>query len=100
MRYSVSSDGSLTDGKVFYDATSDTAPGAPDGMKVDQKGNVYSAGPGGVWIFSPDGKHLGTIRISEKVGNLTWGDQDGKSLYITASSSIYRIKLTVPGIRP
>jgi gluconolactonase len=100
MRYSVNSDGSLTEGKVFYDATSDKAPGSPDGMKVDQKGNLYSSGPGGVWIFSPDGKHLGTIRLSEKVGNLTWGDQDGKTLYITASSSIYRIKLMIPGVRP
>jgi gluconolactonase len=100
MRYSVNSDGTLSDGKVFYDATSDSAPGSPDGMKVDQKGNLYSSGPGGVWIFSPDGTHLGTIRISEKVGNLTWGDQDGKTLYITASSSIYRIKLMVPGVRP
>ncbi|MGI8958422.1 MAG: SMP-30/gluconolactonase/LRE family protein [Bryobacteraceae bacterium] len=100
MRYSVSSGGSLTDRKVFYDASADAAPGSPDGMKVDQKGNLYSAGPGGVWIFSPDGKHLGTIRLSEKVGNVAWGDQDGKTLYITASSSIYRIKLTNPGMRP
>lgn len=100
MRYSVNPDGSLTGGKLFYDATSDNAPGAPDGMKVDQKGNVYSAGPGGVWIFSSDGEHLGTLRLPEKVGNLTWGDQDGKTLYITASSSIYRIRLMIPGIRP
>jgi gluconolactonase len=100
MRYSVSTDGSVTDGKLFCDATSDAAPGAPDGMKVDQKGNLYSAGPGGVWIFSPAGVHLGTIRLPEKVGNLAWGDQDGKTLYVTASSSIYRIKLMIPGIRP
>jgi gluconolactonase len=99
MRYSVSTDGSLTDGKLFGDATSDAAPGAPDGMKVDQKGNLYSAGPGGVWIFSPAGVHLGTIRLPEKVGNLAWGDGDGKALYITASSSIYRIRLMIPGIR-
>jgi gluconolactonase len=100
MRYSVKTDGSLGDGKLFYDATSDKAPGSPDGMKVDQKGNLYSAGPGGVWIFSPAGVHLGTIRLPEKVGNLAWGDDDGKALYITASSSIYRIRLTIPGIRP
>ena len=100
MRYRVSADGSLADGKVFYDATSDNAPGSPDGMKADQKGNIYSAGPGGVWIFSPDGVHLGTIRLPEKVGNLAWGDQDGRTLYITASSSIYRVKLKIKGIRP
>src|SRR5581483_1466633 len=86
MRYGVKPDGSLEDGKLFYDATSDDSPGAPDGMKVDQKGNIYSAGPGGVWIFSPEGKHLGTLRVPEKVGNLAWGDQDGKTLYITASA--------------
>jgi gluconolactonase len=100
MRYNVNPDGSLTKGKVFYDATSDNAPGAPDGMKVDQKGNLYSAGPGGVWIFSSDGEHLGTLRLPEKVGNVTWGDQDGKTLYIAASSSIYRVRLTIPGVRP
>jgi gluconolactonase len=100
MRYSVNADGSVADGKLFYDATSDQAPGLPDGMKVDQKGNLYSAGPGGVWIFSPAGVHLGTLRLSEKVGNVAWGDNDGKALYITASSSIYRIRLMIPGIRP
>jgi len=100
MRYSVNDDGSLADGKLFYDATSDQAPGSPDGMKVDQKGNLYSAGPGGVWIFSPAGVHLGTLRLPEKVGNLAWGDNDGKALNITASSSIYRIRLMIPGIRP
>ncbi len=99
-RYRVNSDGSVSDGKLFFDASSDNRPGAPDGMKVDQHGNVYSAGPGGVWIFSPDGKHLGTIDMPEKTGNLTFGDNDGKTLYIAASSSIYRMRVNVPGIRP
>ena len=100
MRYVVRADGTLTDGMLFCDATSDTRPGAPDGMKVDQNGNLYSAGPGGVWIFSPAGKHLGTIDFSEKVANMAWGDSDYKTLYITASSSIYRISLEVPGVYP
>jgi gluconolactonase len=100
MRYTVQPDGTLTDGKLFFDATSDPRPGSPDGMKVDQQGNLYSAGPGGVWIFSPDGKHLGTIDIPEKVGNVAWGGADHKTLYITASSSVYRITLKVPGIYP
>lgn len=100
MRYTVKPDGTLTGGKVFFDASSDTRPGAPDGMKVDQQGNIYSAGPGGVWIFSPDGKHLGTIDMPEKVGNVAWGDADHKTLYIAASSSIYRIALKVPGVYP
>jgi gluconolactonase len=100
MRYTVKPDGSLTDAKLFFDATADTRPGAPDGMKVDEKGNVYSAGPGGVWIFSPDGKHLGTIDMPERVGNLAWGGADHTTLYIMASSSVYRISLQIPGIYP
>ena len=100
MRYTVQADGSLTDGKVFFDATTDTRLGAPDGMKVDTKGNIYSAGPGGVWIFSPDGKHLGTLDIPERVGNVAWGGADHKTLYIAASTSIYRIALKIPGDYP
>jgi gluconolactonase len=100
MRYRVKADGTLTNGKVFFDASSDLRPGSPDGMKVDQEGNLYSAGPGGAWIFSPDGKHLGTIDIPEKVGNLAWGGSDHKTLYITASASVYRISLKIPGVYP
>jgi gluconolactonase len=100
MRYEVQPDGSLKNGKLLYDATSDTRPGAPDGMKVDSEGNLYSAGPGGVWIFSAAGQHIGTIDLPEKVGNLAWGDADGKSLYVTASSSIYRVRMKVAGLRP
>ncbi|MGH7868927.1 MAG: SMP-30/gluconolactonase/LRE family protein, partial [Candidatus Dormibacteraceae bacterium] len=100
MRYKVNPDGTVSEGKVFYDATSDSAEGAPDGMKVDREGNIYSAGPGGVWIFSPEGKHLATIHPPERVGNLNWGDSDGKTLYIMASTSIYRIRLSIPGVRP
>ena len=100
MRYAVKPDGTLTDGKLFFDATSDTRSGAPDGMKVDQQGNLYSTGPGGIWIFSPDGKHLGTIDMPEKAGNVAWGDADHKTLYITASSSVYRIALNIPGVYP
>jgi gluconolactonase len=69
-------------------------------MKVDRKGNVYATGPGGVWIFSPEGKHLGTIKLPEIAGNCAWGDADGKMLYITASTGLYRIRLNIPGLRP
>ena len=100
MRYEVQPDGSVTNGKVFFDATSSKEEGLPDGMKVDQQGNIYSAGPGGVWIISPAGRHLGTIKLPEKVANCNWGDADGKTLYITASSSVYRIRLKIPGVRP
>jgi gluconolactonase len=97
MRYRVQPDGTLSDPKLLYDATADPRPGAPDGMKVDVEGNIYSAGPGGVWIFSPDGKPLGTIVMPERVSNLAWAGPDRKTLYITASSSVYRVRLTISG---
>jgi gluconolactonase len=97
MRYRVQPDGSLTEPKLLYDATTDQRPGAPDGMKIDVEGNIYSAGPGGVWIFSPEGKPLGTIVFSEKVANVGWAGTDHKMLYIVASSSIYRIHLNIAG---
>ena len=100
MRYSVNPGGTLSGAKLFYDATSDKAPGAPDGMKIDLKGNIYSAGPGGVWIFSPAGKHLGTIRLPERVGNLAWGGPGYRVLYITADTSVYRVRMSVAGERP
>jgi gluconolactonase len=100
MRYDLEPDGSVTNGKVFFDATSDTEDGLPDGIKVDQKGNLYGSGPGGLWILSPEGKHLGTIKLPEKMANCNWGGADGRTLYVTASSSLYRIKLKVPGFRP
>ncbi len=97
MRYTVKPDGTVGDPKLLYDATKDPRVGAPDGMKVDVNGNIYSAGPGGVWIFSPEGKPLGTIDVPERVGNLTFGGPDRKTLYIAASSSIYRINVNVAG---
>ena len=97
MRYRVQPDGTLTEPRLLYDATADTRPGAPDGMKVDQEGNIYSAGPGGVWIFSPGGKLLATILIPEKTANVAWAGPDRQMLYITASSSVYRVHLDIPG---
>jgi gluconolactonase len=97
MRYRVQPDGTLTEGKLLYDATSDPRPGNPDGMKIDQQGNIYSAGPGGVWIFSPEGKPLGTILFSERVANMTWAGPDRKTLYVAASSSMYRVRLKIAG---
>jgi gluconolactonase len=100
MRYAVNPNGTLRNPKIFAEAGTFAKHGAPDGMKVDQKGNLYSAGPGGVWIFSPGGKHLATIAIPEAVGNLAWGDPEHKTLYITASTSVYRIALNVQGVYP
>jgi gluconolactonase len=99
MQYDVKADGTVTNGKVLLDSTSAPGDGGPDGIKVDKKGNIYGAGPGGVWVISPQGKHLGTFHIPEKVANCNWGD-DGKTLYVTASSSLYRIRLKIPGVRP
>ncbi|HUZ46778.1 MAG TPA: SMP-30/gluconolactonase/LRE family protein [Terriglobia bacterium] len=100
MRYDVKPDGSVTNGTVFCRASASQGIGSPDGIKVDQDGNLYGAGPGGLWIISPEGKHIGTIKLPEKVANCNWGGADGKTLYITASTSVYRIQLEIPGVRP
>ncbi len=100
MRYEVQSSGTLANGKVFFDATSEPGEDAWDGMKIDQQGNLYLAGPGGLWIVSPEGKHLGTIAGPENPHNIAWGDEDSKTLYLCAKSGLYRIRLNIPGIRP
>ena len=98
MRYDVADNGTVTNGRVFFDVTAEKEDGLPDGMKVDSQGNVYGSGPGGIWVFSPDGRHLGTIKPPETPANCNWGD-DGKSLYITARTGLYRIKLAAAGER-
>lgn len=99
-RYEVRRDGTLGRGGLFFDMTA--APGAEalDGLKVDQRGNVYVSGPGGIWILSPAGKHLGTLQGPELAANFAWGDADGKTLYMTARSGLYRVRLGVAGVRP
>jgi gluconolactonase len=99
MRYEVRPDGSIGNGKVFYDFTTDSEPVALDGIKVDQEGHVYVSAPGGVWILSPEGKALGQIVPPEHDANFAFGDADGKTLYLTASTGLYRIRVGVPGIR-
>ncbi|MEP6571314.1 MAG: SMP-30/gluconolactonase/LRE family protein [Gemmatimonadota bacterium] len=101
MRYDVRADGTLANGRVFLDVTR-TAPGddAWDGIKVDRNGNVYAAGPGGIYVLSPEGRHLGTIVTPEHAANFAWGDDDNRTLFITASTGLYRIRLNVPGIAP
>ena len=96
MAYDVAADGSVSNSRVFADATADTTPGMPDGIKLDTDGNVYATMPGGVWVIAPDGRHLGTIRSPEVAANVAWGD-DGRSLYITAETGVYRVKLTAAG---
>ncbi len=98
LRYEVEPDGSLSHETVFFDMTPLTrGDDALDGMKVDRLGNLYVAGPGGIWVLSPEGKHLGTIHPPEHVANMAWGDADGRGLYITASTGLYRIRLNVAG---
>jgi gluconolactonase len=99
-RYPVQPDDTLGSGQLFIDMNADKAPGVPDGMKVDQKGNVYCTGPGGFWIMSPEGVHLGTVLTTELPANLAFGDSDNKTLYLTARTGLYRIHLKIPGISP
>jgi len=99
MKYDVAKDGTVSNAKMLFDVSNEKNTGLPDGLKVDSKGNVWGAGPGGVWVFSPDGKHLGTIKTPEGPANCGWGD-DGKTLYITAVTSVYRIKTAVAGEMP
>ncbi|HVM95527.1 MAG TPA: SMP-30/gluconolactonase/LRE family protein [Candidatus Acidoferrales bacterium] len=100
MRYEVQSDGTLTNGKVFFDMTAAPGEDALDGMKVDQQGNLYVSGPGGLWVLSASGKHLGTIIAPKHVHNMAWGDDDAQTLYLCARSGLYRMHLNIPGIRP
>ena len=93
MRYDVAADGTLGNGRVFANLTS-KIDGLADGMKIDAKGNVYTAGPGGVWVLSPAGTHLGTIALPETAVNCAWGD-DGKTLYVTALTGIYKVRTLV-----
>jgi gluconolactonase len=100
MRYEVKADGTLANGALFIDMNSDMRPGNPDGMKVDVMGNVWDCGPGGIWIISPQGKHLGTILTPERLSNLAWGDADGKTIYTTGGTMLTRIRVKVTGFRP
>ena len=98
MAFDVKADGTITKGRVFFDATqfAKTKRGAPDGLKVDRLGNLFASGPGGIYVFAPDGTHLGTIETGVATANCAWGD-DGTVLYIAADTAIWRIKLTTKG---
>lgn len=101
MAYPVQDDGNIGPGRVFKDVTAmvGKAPGLPDGLKVDEKGNIFATGPGGVLIFSPEGKHLGTLATGQPTGNCAFGE-DGSVLYITANKSIARVRLKTKGPMP
>jgi gluconolactonase len=98
--FPVKSDGTLGEGKLFFDSTADVKagkPGLPDGLKVDAKGNVFATGPNGVFVFDSTGKHLGSILTLDKTANCGFGD-DGSTLYICANDKLVRIKTTTKGI--
>jgi gluconolactonase len=99
-RYEVQPDGTLKNGSLFYDLTPFKGEDAIDGIKVDMEGNLFVSGPGGLQVFSPEGKHLGTIIAPQHVHNMAWGDEDGKTLYLCARSGLYKIRLNIAGVRP
>ena len=91
-------EGPLDDnGRVFREVVDSDEEGVADGLKVDERGNLWATGPGGVWVMTPEGQHLGTIKTREWPTNLAWGDADRQGLYITAQSSIYRLRVSVAG---
>lgn len=94
--FDVCPDGTLTRSRVVADMDH-PQPGSPDGMKIDVEGHLYVAGATGVWVFEPDGTLLGVVVTPERPANCAWGDADGKSLYVTARTSLYRIRVKVPG---
>jgi gluconolactonase len=100
MVYDVTPTGTLANGRKFFDATTIPGEGVPDGMKVDRNGNLYASSSDGIMVFSPDAKLLGTIKLPEIPANLNWGDADGRALYITARTSLYRVRTNAVGVRP
>lgn len=95
--FEVRSDGRLSGGSVWAEVTGE-GEGVPDGMKIDSAGNLYCCGPGGLHVFAPDARCLGVIRTPEVVANFTWGEDDMKSLFLTASHSLYRVRTKTPGM--
>jgi len=96
--YTLTEDDSASDGRDFGDMHTDKE-GVPDGMTLDEEGNVYCTGGGGIWVFAPDGEHLGMIEVPEVPANCTFGGPENKTLYITARTSVYRIELAIAGLR-
>ena len=96
--FDVASDGTLSDGRIFIDMSS-AEPGVPDGMKVDEEDRVFCTGSGGIWVIDPAGNRLGVIRVPEVPRNLAFGGPDFRTLYITAGSSLYTLRVGTPGTR-
>jgi gluconolactonase len=99
--FDVQDDGTITNGRMFFEGIGSGVieEGIPDGMKVDERGNIYVTGPGGVWVISPEGEQLGLIEVPENVGNIAFGGPEWKQLYMPSSTSLYRVQLKVAGNR-
>jgi gluconolactonase len=98
--YDVNADGSLSNGRIFGSEAGGKHEGVPDGMRVDEAGNIFVTGPKGIWIWDPEGHHLGTIEMPEQPANLIWGDKDYGTLYITATTSVYKLRTKTRGFVP
>src|SRR5437773_3356421 len=98
--YDVASDATLSNGRIFGEEPGGKDDGVPDGIKIDKKGNLYITGPKGIWVWDPQGHHLGTIVVPEQPANLAWGDADYRTLYITATTSVYRLRTKAQGFVP
>jgi gluconolactonase len=95
--FELNATGDVVRRRIFADMSSDETDGVPDGMKVDVEGRIYCTGPGGTWVFAPDGAKLGIIRTPEVPANLAFGGPDLKTLFFTAKTSIYTLRMKVPG---
>jgi gluconolactonase len=100
--FDVTADGSLANGRVFASGIRDSLkPGVPDGMKCDSEGNIWVTAPGGVWVYSPDGRLIGKVQVPELVGNLHWGGENWRTLFLTASTSLYAVETRIgPRLEP
>ena len=98
--YDVAADGTLRNGRIFGEEPGGEGDGVPDGIKVDKDGNLLVTGPKGIWVWDAKGNHLGTIVMPEQPANLNWGDKDYRTLYITATRSVYRLEMKTRGFVP
>lgn len=98
--YDVAAESSLINGHIFGEEPGGKGDGVPDGIKVDQKGNLFITGPKGIWVWDAKGNHLGTIVLPEQPANLAWGEKDYRTLYITATTSVYRLRMKTQGYVP
>jgi gluconolactonase len=98
--YDVAAGGTITNGRIFGAEPGAKDDGVPDGIKVDMEGNLFVTGPKGIWVWDAKGNHLGTIVMPEQPANLNWGDQDYRTLYITATTSVYRLEMKTRGFVP